>query len=114
MAKKHMSKKGLERFKTRRLHKPKVDAKNKKGGPPLQQVQKGGVSKPQASSGKNKTKQRKRPDKGGAFGGGGVGLPHGYEPHQKILLVGEGNFSFARALVSTPGADGAGRARNSP
>ena len=29
----------------------------------------------------------------------GSGLPHGYHEGQRILLVGEGNFSFARALA---------------
>lgn len=36
-----------------------------------------------------------------------AGLPLGYEPQQRILLVGEGNFSFARALVRLFGGLGA-------
>lgn len=101
MAKQNLSKKGVERFEQRRLHKPKVDAKKKKGGPPLD----GGVAKPksvsQVKKAKNLGKLRKKPASGGAYGGGGDILPHGYTPAQRILLVGEGNFSFARALVST-------------
>lgn len=103
MAKQGLGKKGIERFKTRRLNRPKVDAKKKKSGPP--QPQKGGVSKPQPQTKKkDNVKQRKRPVHVGAFGGGGQGLPHAYKPTQTILLVGEGNFSFTRALVRADSA----------
>lgn len=99
MAKQHLGKKGVERFKARRLNKPKVDAKKSKGGPPpVHRVEGGGVNKP-SQAGKKAGKVRKRPTTGGAFGGGEGVLPHGYTPQQRILLVGEGNFSFARALV---------------
>ncbi|CAG9461974.1 unnamed protein product [Pedinophyceae sp. YPF-701] len=37
-----------------------------------------------------------------------TGLPQGYSAALRVLLVGEGNFSFARALVRLLGGDGAG------
>ena len=37
-----------------------------------------------------------------------AGLPLGYEPSQHVLLVGEGNFSFARALLRLFGGQGSG------
>lgn len=37
-----------------------------------------------------------------------AGLPLGYDSSQRVLLVGEGNFSFARALLRLFGGRGSG------
>lgn len=103
MAKQNLSKKGVERFKKKKV--PKGERGHKKkapGGPP------GGGSPHGAKPGRTRSLLRKknygaekrnrgeRKKKKGPPQSGGV---QGYDRSQRILLVGEGNLSMARALL---------------
>ena len=100
MAKQNMGKKGKERFNKKKVPKGERGHKKAPGGPP------GGVSP--HGPGRTRSLLRKknhgaeprnrgaRKKKGGPVQGGGV---QGYDASQRILLVGEGNLSMARALL---------------
>ncbi len=103
MAKQHLSKKGRERFNKKKP--PKGERKRKQpherppnngtGGVaarPLHKKKNAGAERRQRSSAKKKRAE---------------GLPLGFSAAQRTLLVGEGNLSFARALVRLFGGYGA-------
>jgi len=63
-----------------------------------------------ASSSTSAWKKRKAKAKARADARGTGGAPHGYDGSQKTLLVGDGNLTFALALVTLFGGDGSGLA----
>lgn len=102
MAKQNLSKKGVERFKKKKTPKGERGHRKAPGGPP------GGGSPHGAKPGRTRSLLRKknygaekrnrgeRKKKKGLAQSGGV---QGYDRSQRILLVGEGNLSMARALL---------------
>ena len=103
MAKQNLSKKGVERFKKKKTPKGERGHRKQPGGPP------GGASPHGAKPGRTRSLLRKknygaekrnrgeRKKKGGAAAASG-GI-QGYDRSQRLLLVGEGNLSMARALL---------------
>ena len=111
MAKQHMSKKGRERFLKRKTPKNERGHKRHGAAPPPNPA---GVGKKKGQQ--QQLKRHRRPGeprrthgarkkKGGAADGGAA-MPQGYSLSQRILLVGEGNLSMARALLRLFGGDG--------
>jgi hypothetical protein len=101
MAKQNLSKKGVSRFLKKKVPK---NERTRKYGP---QAPANGVRPPPPRKSKQHAGERRnhgvRKKKSGAGAGG---LPQGYTPQQRILLVGEGNLSMARALVRLFDGDG--------
>jgi len=96
-----MSKKGRSRVAPRKggLNKAQVQAAKQRDRKKIAQTA-GAVALGMAGGNKKKHRfKRKQQATAAAQGMDTSGLPHGYDECTKTLLVGEGNFSFARALV---------------
>jgi len=99
MAKQNMSKKGLARFHRKKLPK---DAVRKNQHLRQQQLQRA-LDKQHGAAGAGAKKQ---PAQGGKLKSGA--LPLAFAAGKRVLLLGEGNLSFAAALVSLFGGHGHG------
>jgi hypothetical protein len=112
MAKQNLSKKGVERFRKKKV--PKNERTHKKhgapgspGGPAGKLATRSLLRKSKHGDKRNRgeRKKKKTPEQLAIAAGNGSGA-QGYTRDQKILLVGEGNLSMARALVRLFGGDG--------
>ena len=100
MAKQNMSKKGKERFNKKKP--PKGEQKRR------QTPSYGGPAAPRLVVKKKKGEHRDRGErKKKGSRAGGEALPLGFSDSQSVLLVGEGNLSFARALLRLRQGQGA-------